>query len=254
MYKISNSFLKNTQTMENSSKLKIEIWSDVMCPFCYIGKRKLEGALEQFPHNKNIEIEWKSFQLDPNATAQPGKDIYGYLAERYGRDRSWAVEMHQNVTDQAKAAGLDYHFDKVIMANSFDAHRLSHLAKKHHVGNQLEELIFKAYFTEGKDVSDQETLVALGREVGLDEAEIRNMLASGEYADAVRQDIAEAQQIGVRGVPFFVMDRKYAVSGAQPVEAFLQTLEKSWEDWGGKNQFQELNSDGAVCSPEGNCE
>ncbi len=241
--------------MENNSKLKIEIWSDVMCPFCYIGKRRLEGALEQFPHKNDIDIEWKSFQLDPNTSSQPGKKTYDYLAERYGRDRNWAVEMHKNVSDQAKAVGLEYDFDKAIIANSFDAHRLSHLAKKYNLGNPLEELIFKAYFTEGKDVANHETLVELGKEVGLDETEIRTMLASDLYADAVRSDIAEAQQIGVKGVPFFVMDRKYAVSGAQPVEAFLQTLEKSWEDWGGKSQFNELNSaDGAVCSPDGNCE
>lgn len=241
--------------MESSNKLKIEIWSDVMCPFCYIGKRKLEGALDQFPHKDKVEIEWKSFQLDPNTQSIPGKTTGDYLAERYGRDKQWADEMQENVSNQAKAEGLEYHFDKAIIANSFDAHRLSHLAKKYHKGNELEEIIFKAYFTEGKDVANHETLVELGLQVGLDETEIRNMLASDEFADAVRSDIAEAQQIGVRGVPFFVMDRKYAVSGAQPVENFIQTLEKTWETWSGKSQFEEIESaDGAVCSPDGTCE
>jgi len=219
--------------MSENHKLKIEIWSDVMCPFCYIGKRKIENAIKEFPYKEKVEIEWKSFQLDPTTKAQPGKSTYDYLAEKYGRDRQWSVEMHENVTNQAKAEGLEYNFDTAIIANSFDAHRLSHLAKKYGKGNELEELIFKAYFTEGKDVSEIETLVDLGKNVGLDETEIRNMLASKQFKEAVQNDIIEAQQIGVRGVPFFVLDRKYAISGAQPNEVFAKTLEKAWETWVG---------------------
>ncbi len=215
--------------MSENHKLKIEIWSDVMCPFCYIGKRKIEHALNDFPNKEKVEIEWKSFQLDPSTKSQPGKSTYDYLAEKYGRDRQWSIEMHENVTKQAKVEGLEYNFDKAIIANSFDAHQLSHLAKKYGKGNELEELIFKAYFTEGKDVSEIEALVELGKNVGLDETEIRNMLASKQYKDAVQNDIIEAQQIGVRGVPFFVLDRKYAISGAQPNEVFRDTLEKAWE-------------------------
>jgi protein disulfide-isomerase len=217
--------------MSENHKLKIEIWSDVMCPFCYIGKRKIEKALDEFPHKEKVEIEWKSFQLDPTTKSQPGKSTYDYLAEKYGRDRQWSIEMHANVTDQAKTEGLEYNFDKAIIANSFDAHRLSHLAKKYGKGNELEELIFKAYFTEGEDVSEVEILVELGKNVGLDETEIRTMLASNLFKDAVQNDIIEAQQIGVRGVPFFVLDRKYAISGAQPKEVFTETLEKAWEGW-----------------------
>jgi protein disulfide-isomerase len=204
-----------------------------MCPFCYIGKRKIENAINDFPHKSKVEIEWKSFQLDPTTKSQPGKSTYDYLAEKYGRDRQWSLEMHENVTNLAKAEGLEYNFDKAIIANSFDAHRLSHLAKKYGKGNELEELIFKAYFTEGKDVSEIEVLVDLGRNVGLDETEIRNMLASKQFKEAVQNDIIEAQQIGVRGVPFFVLDRKYAISGAQPNEVFTETLEKAWENWVG---------------------
>jgi protein disulfide-isomerase len=221
--------------MSENHKLKIEIWSDVMCPFCYIGKRKIENAIKEFPYKEKVEIEWKSFQLDPTTKAQPGKSTYDYLAEKYGRDRQWSVEMHENVTNQAKAEGLEYNFDTAIIANSFDAHRLSHLAKKYGKGNELEELIFKAYFTEGKDVSEIETLVDLGKNVGLDETEIRNMLASKQFKEAVQNDIIEAQQIGVRGVPFFVLDRKYAISGAQPNEVFAETLEKAWETWVGNH-------------------
>ncbi len=220
--------------MLENHKLKIEIWSDVICPFCYIGKRKIEHALNDFPNKEKVEIEWKSFQLDPSTKSQPGKSTYDYLAEKYGRDRQWSIEMHENVTNQAKSEGLEYNFDKAVIANSFDAHRLSHLAKKYGKGNELEELIFKAYFTEGKNFSEIETLVELGTNVGLDETEIRNMLASNQYKDAVQNDIIEAQQIGVRGVPFFVLDRKYAISGAQPTEVFQETLEKAWEGWVGK--------------------
>lgn len=216
--------------MSQNHKLKIEIWSDVMCPFCYIGKKKIENALQTFSHKEDVEIEWKSFQLDPQTKAQPGKSTYDYLAEKYGRDRQWSVEMHESVTKQAKAEGLEYNFDTAIIANSFDAHRLSHLAKKYGKGNELEELIFKAYFTDGKDVSNHETLVDLGGNVGLAEVEIREMLATNLFKDAVQNDIIEAQQIGVRGVPFFVFDRKYAVSGAQSSEVFHETLEKAWEE------------------------
>lgn len=219
--------------MSKDTKLKIEIWSDVMCPFCYIGKRKIENAINVFPNKNQVEIEWKSFQLDPRVKSQPGKSTYDYLAEKYGRDRQWSVEMHENVTNQAKAEGLEYNFDKAIIANSFDAHRLSHLAKKRGKGNELEELIFKVYFTDGKDVSEIETLVELGKNVDLDENEIRNMLASNQFKEEVQNDIVEAQKIGVRGVPFFVLDRKYAISGAQPQEVFSETLEKAWENWAG---------------------
>jgi predicted DsbA family dithiol-disulfide isomerase len=217
--------------MENSHPLKIEIWSDIMCPFCYIGKRKIEAALAEFPHKADVQIEWKSFQLDPTTTSQPGVNSADYLANRYGRDRSWAVEMHENVSSQAKLVGLDYRLDQTVIANSFDAHRLSHLAKKYQLGNELEELIFKAYFTLGKDLADKQTLTELGQEVGLPFEEITAVLNSDQYADAVKADIAEAQQIGVKGVPFFVFDRKYAISGAQPTHLFTETLEKSWADW-----------------------
>ena len=219
--------------MSRDNKLKIEIWSDVMCPFCYIGKRKIENVINVFPNKNQVEIEWKSFQLDPRTKSQPGKSTYDYLAEKYGRDRQWSVEMHENVSNQAKAEGLEFNFDKAIIANSFDAHRLSHLAKKLGKGNELEELIFKAYFTDGKDVSEIETLVELGKNVDLDENEIRNMLDSNQFKEEVQNDMIEAQQIGVRGVPFFVLDRKYAISGAQPPEVFAETLEKAWENWTG---------------------
>ena len=215
--------------MEN--KFKIEIWSDIQCPFCYIGKRKIEKALDAFKEKDKVEIEWKSYQLDPDSTSQPGIDLYDYLAKRKGQTRDWAIEMHKNVTQMAKENGLEYHFEKAILANSYNAHRLIHLAKKHKLGNEAEEKIFKAYFTEGKDIANIATLTALGIELGLKEDELKEVLSSDKFGDEVRADIEEAQNIGVKGVPFFVFNRAYAVSGAQPVEIFTETLTKSFEDW-----------------------
>ena len=215
--------------MEN--KFKIEIWSDIQCPFCYIGKRKIEKALESFKENDKVEIEWRSYQLDPDSTSQPGVDLYDYLAKRKGQTRDWSVEMHNNVTQMAKENGLDYRFDKAILANSYNAHRLIHLAKKYKLGNEAEEKIFKAYFTDGKDIANIATLTALGIELSLNEEEVKEVLNSDKFGDEVRADIEEAQNIGVKGVPFFVFNRAYAISGAQPVETFTQTLTKSFEDW-----------------------
>jgi predicted DsbA family dithiol-disulfide isomerase len=209
-----------------SKKIKIEVWSDVMCPFCYIGKRRLEQALEKFPKKDEVEIEWKSFQLDPNTKSVPGKDAYTYLAERYGRDIEWSKAMHENVTNMAAEVGLDYRFDKAQIANSFDAHRLEHLAKKLGKGNKAVELIFAAYFTEGKDIADIDTLIEIGKAAGIDQQEIEKVFKGSDFGNAVRQDIAEAQQLGITGVPFFVFNRKYGISGAQPVEEFSRTLEQ----------------------------
>lgn len=216
--------------MEN--QLKIQIWSDVMCPFCYIGKRKMEEALERFENKESVAIEWKSFQLDPTSTSQPGNNTIDYLAKKYNRDREWSVAMHDSVTQQAKAVGLDYHFEKLILANSLNAHRLSHLAKKNSLGDAFEELLFKAHFTDGMDVDDKATLTQLAMEVGLQKEEINLVLNSDSYIKEVIQDQKEAQSIGVTGVPFFVFDNKYAVSGAQSPEVFLNTLEKTWKEGG----------------------
>lgn len=241
-----------------SNKIKIEIWSDIMCPFCYIGKRKLERAMANYKNASHFEIEWKSFQLDPELKkenyAADGLDTYDRVAKKYGRDRAWALEMHDSITQQAKEIGLTYNFDKVVVANSFDAHRLSHFAKKNGVGNELEELIFKAYFTEGKDVSDYGVLIDLGSQVGLNPEEIQAVLASNDFAAEVKFDIEESHKIGVRGVPFFVFDRKLAVSGAQPEELFIQTLEQAYDGWEGKNNIQLVDSPNAgSCDIDGTC-
>ncbi|MHC0443045.1 DsbA family oxidoreductase [Flavobacterium sp. 3-210] len=204
--------------------MKIEIWSDIMCPFCYIGKRQLESALAKFPENE-FEIEWKSFQLDPTITPQSGKDVFTFLAERKGMSVEQSIEMHQSVTERAKSVGLDYHFEKAIVSNSLEAHRIIHLAKTKNLGNEMEEIFFRAYFTEGRDLNDGPTLLELGEKAGLNKEEILEVLQNEHlYLQDVHHDIKEAQEIGVQGVPFFVFDRKYAISGAQPVEAFVNTI------------------------------
>jgi predicted DsbA family dithiol-disulfide isomerase len=207
--------------------MKIEIWSDIMCPFCYIGKRQLEKALAEFP-NDEFEIEWKSFQLDPSIIPQHGKDVYTFLAERKGISLEQSKEMHKGVVERAKSVGLDYHFEKAIVSNSLTAHRIIHLAKTKKLGDEMEEIFFKAYFTEGKDLNDASTLIELGSQAGLNENEVREVVENEKmYLNDVKKDIAEAQEIGVLGVPFFVFDRKYAISGAQPHETFVQTINEA---------------------------
>jgi predicted DsbA family dithiol-disulfide isomerase len=209
--------------------MKVEIWSDVMCPFCYIGKRKFEKALEQFEHKNEVIIEWKSFQLNPDMKTDAGKSINEYLAEIKGWTLERAKEVNAHVTGMAKEVGLNYNFDKAIVANSFDAHRLIQLAKQHNKGDMAEEHLFKAYFTDGKNIADHTVLTELGLQIGLSSDEIKKVLESDMFTDKVNKDIYEASQIGVRGVPFFVIDRKYAVSGAQNPETFLTALTNTWQ-------------------------
>ena len=236
------------------NQLKVQIWSDVMCPFCYIGKRKIEEAISQFDNKDSIEIEWKSFELDPRFVATSGETIADHLAEKYGRDIDWAQSMLENTTQTAKSNGLDFHFEKAILANSLNAHRLLHLAKKHNRSNELKELLFKAYFTEGKNVNDWNTLEEIGQKAGLHIDEIKQLIDTDTYTKEVRQDEQEAQSIGVTGVPFFVFDNKYAVSGAQPTEVFLKTLEKAWEEGSFETKLKLQNtSDENSCDING-CE
>lgn len=237
-----------------TEKMKVEIWSDIMCPFCYIGKRKFEHAMKDFSHSDQVEVIWHSYQLDPGISYEPGRDLYSYLAERKGQTLEWSKGVHQHVTNMAKEVGLTYDFDRAVIANSFDAHRLIQLSKKYDKGDEAEERLFRAYFTEGKNVSDHATLVELGAEIGLDREEISKTLASDAYAEAVDRDIKEAMQIGVQGVPFFVIDRKYGISGAQPSEAFLQTLEKSFSEWEKQHLVIQMETaQGESCGTDGDC-
>ncbi len=239
----------------NSEKMKVEIWSDVMCPFCYIGKRRFEKALDQLPGKENIEIVWKSFQLNPDLKTDPSKNINQYLSDVKGMSLERAAQLNQQVTEMAVGEGLHYELDQAIVANSMNAHRFSHFALSKNKQDEAEEQLFRAYFTEGKNTDDIHVLIDLGKSIGLDETELRKVLESDRYTEDVRMDIYESQQLGVRGVPFFVFDRKYAVSGAQETPVFLQTLDKSFEEWKQENHAAGLQiQEGAVCRPDGECD
>jgi predicted DsbA family dithiol-disulfide isomerase len=233
--------------------MKVEIWSDIMCPFCYIGKRRFEAALEKFPSKENIEVQWRSFQLAPELETTPGKSVYEYLAEKKGWSIDYSEDMHNNLAATAKEVGLDYNFDTAVIANSFNAHRLSHLAAKYNLQDAAEERLFSAYFTEGKNVDDVETLVNLGTDIGLDESEIRSMLAGDIFTEEVNHDIYLSQQVGVRGVPFFLIDDKYTVSGAQATETFVGALEKAWSETENKKPVSLNTSEGDSCAIDGDC-
>jgi predicted DsbA family dithiol-disulfide isomerase len=239
--------------------MKVEIWSDIMCPFCYIGKRRFEEALQNFEHKDSIEIVWKSFQLNPDMKTEPGKSINQYLSEIKGWSLQQARQMNEQVTAMAREAGLAYDLDKAVVANSFDAHRLIQLAKTVKKGDEMEERLFSAYFTEGKNIADHETLVELGAAVGLKAEAIKEMFAGNSYTQEVEQDIYEARQIAVRGVPYFVLNDRYAVSGAQPAETFSGALNKAWSEWQKEAPLPLAanNTDAtdvATCSAAGNCD
>jgi predicted DsbA family dithiol-disulfide isomerase len=237
--------------MGNTEKMKVEIWSDIACPFCHIGKRNFESALAQFPNSDNVEIEWKSFQLDPNAEVnQQGLQVEK-LARKYGVSVDEAKKMNSRVTGMARESGLNFNLDNVKPTNTFDAHRLLHLAKKHGLQEQAEERLFEAYLSEGKHIGEAETLIQLGREIGLDAGEVSQLLNSDDYADAVKEEIRQAQRLGISGVPFFVIDNKYGISGAQPREQFLKTLDDIWSREHGLINIE--STSGGVCSPDGNC-
>ena len=235
--------------------MKIEIWSDVMCPFCYIGKRNFEKALAQFTEKEKIEIVWKSFQLDASVPDIATESYEEYLVKRKGLSAEQVKGMLQNVTQMAREAGLDYHFDRSVIVNSLKAHRLIQFAKTRNLGDEAEERLFHAFFTEGKSIADIDTLTQLGVEIGLDATELQVAFTDERYAYQVNQDIQEARQIGVNGVPFFVFNRKYAISGAQPPQAFLETLRKSFDEWQKLNPQPKLNiQQGNSCSIDGVCE
>lgn len=213
------------------NKMKIEIWSDIMCPFCYIGKRRFEKSLENTALKDKVDIEWKSFQLNPDLQTDTSIRIYDYLAQHKGMPLAQAQSLNAHVTQMAAQEGLVYNFDKSIVANSFKAHVLTHFAKQFGKQDEVEELLFQSYFTEGKNIDDIEVLKDIAERVGADANAYEKAVAEGSLDDEVKMDIHEARQIGVQGVPFFVYDRKYAVSGAQPLELFEQTLQKAVEEW-----------------------
>lgn len=239
-----------------TNKMKVEVWSDVMCPFCFIGKRHYEQAIQQFGDAANIELEWKSFQLDPSVPEDlNGKQsVQEYLAASKGLSAEQAGQMTAGAAQMAKKAGLEIDFNKAVAANTFKAHRVIQKAKSKGLGDAVEEAFFTAHFMEGLDVGNNTTLVNIGKKAGLTEEEVQDALTNDQYAYLANQDMLEARQIGVSGVPFFVFDRKYAVSGAQPVEVFLNTLQKSFAEWRKANPVVQLElSEGPACTPDGVC-
>ena len=230
--------------------MKIELWSDFACPFCYIGKKRFEQALESFPHKDKVELVFKAYQLDPNAP----KEMALSPAEQFARGHHMSVEQAKQrfemFKQQAKTVGLTYNYDIIQMTNSFDAHRLAKWANTYGKEHELTGRLMKAYFTDGLNIADYDTLVKLAGEVGLDEEKARKVLESSEYGDQVKAEIQEGQQLGVRGVPFFVLNRKYGVSGAQPVEYFRQVLDKLWEEEKPKFETIEGSNEGAVCTDD----
>jgi predicted DsbA family dithiol-disulfide isomerase len=209
--------------------MKVEIWSDVVCPFCYIGKRHFEAALERFEHRDEVEIVWHSFQLDPDMPHDVEGDLHDYLAARKGGTREDAKAMNDHVSLMAAGAGLTYDLDAARPANTLDAHRVTHLAAERGLQAQMVERLFAAYFMEGQDPSDDRTLARLAVEVGLGEQDVHDMLATDRYEDAVRRESIEAHRLGLNGVPAFVLDRRLAVPGAQPPEVILRALEQAWQ-------------------------
>lgn len=246
----------SNQTMETTeNKLIIEIWSDVVCPFCYLGKRKFEEALKQFPDNKYIQVEWKSFQLNPGVKTDTTMSIYTYLSQTKGMSEEVAKQMTEQIAQKGKEVQINYDFDKTKVINTYNAHSLLHFAKEHGVQNEAKERLLKAYFSEGKNVDDLETLLQIGSELGLDREKLSNALTNKEFDKEVNADMELSQRFGISGVPFFVFDRKYAVSGAQETAVFLETLKKSYAEWRKTNPEIKLEIiEGQSCTPDQKCD
>lgn len=223
-----------------NNRMVVEIWSDIMCPFCYLGKRKFENALSQFSEKENVSVVWRSFQLNPDLKTDTILTIYDYLIRVKGFEPAKAKEVNDHVTQSGKQVGIDYHFDRVVVANTFRAHILLHFAQKQGMQDETKERLLRAYFTEGRNVDDIQTLLEIGGESGLNMNSFSQDLEDDTYVDEVREDIYDAQQFGIRGVPFFVFDRKYGVSGAQEPSVFSETLEKAFGEWRKNNSVIQL--------------
>lgn len=235
-------------------KMTVEIWSDVACPFCYMGKRKFELALEEFEDRDRIRVEWKSFQLQPDMETDTTIRIHDYLAQAKGFPVEEARRMNEQVTEAGRRVGLTYHFDQVVVANTFKAHNLLQVAKRQNLQNETEEALFKAYFTEGKNIDDIPTLIGIGKEAGLDVEGLEEILETEAFGPQARADMEEARQMGVRGVPFFVLNRKYGVSGAQEPTVFLQALQTAFSEWRKDNPQIEVIAKGQNCDTDGQCD
>jgi len=212
--------------------MQVEIWSDVVCPFCYIGKRQLETALKQLPHRERVQVTWRSFQLGPDTKTDPSRNAIQNLAEKKGWTLEFTRQAVADVANRAQAVGLTFDYERTKVANTFDAHRLVHYATGAGKGDDIAEALFRAYFVEGRNVGDLDTLAQLAAGAGLPEDEVREVLRSDRFADDVRHDLQTAARSGINSVPCFVIDRKYAVSGAQGSSALLQALQQARSESG----------------------
>ena len=232
--------------------MKIEVWSDYVCPFCYIGKRKFEAALEQFAHADQVEVSYNAFELDPNSKAYDGQDYYEELAKKFGSIEQ-VKQMTANVKEQAAQVGLNYDFDKMKPTNTFTAHRLTKFAEKEGKGNEMTEALLHAHFIDGKDIGSLDDLADIAQAVGLDSEQAKTVITDeSQFKADVEADLQAARDFQITGVPFFIFNRKYAVSGAQPQEAFLQALEQVWEEENKQSPFETIGSESdTVCTDDG---
>lgn len=232
------------------SSLPIHVFSDIACPWCYVGKRRLEAALARFEHREAVTLTWRSFELDPSAprVSEGGLSYADRLAKKYGVPIPQAEAMLQRMTDTAKADGIEMRFDLIKPGNTFDAHRLLHLAGERKRQDELKERFFRAYFTEGEAIGDTAVLQRLATEAGLDADEVASVLQSDSYAYEVRTDQQQARSSGISGVPFFIIGR-YGVSGAQPADLLLEVLGKAWAEL--PQAEETIAGDGATCGPDG---
>lgn len=230
--------------------MKVEVWSDYVCPFCYIGKRRLEQSIKDAGFEGQIEVVLKSYLLDPATPIDSDKSVYASLSKKYNMSEAQAKEMTRNVAEQAKEVGLNYNFDIMKEANTTAAHRLAKWANAKGKGAELSERLLKSYFLEGGAIGNQEVLLGLVEEIGLEKAEALDVLKNDQFLSEVEQDISEAQDLGVRGVPFFVVDNKYGISGAQPKALFDQTIAKAAVEAGLKPRLKMVGDAGAVCADD----
>jgi len=226
----------------------VEIWSDIACPWCYVGKRRFEAALGAFEHRDDVRVTWRSFELDPHAPRERPQDGAAHLAEKYATSREEALAMQQRMTEVAARDGLEFRFDLARGGNTFDAHRLLHLAAAHAAQDALKERLMRAYLTEGKLIGDPAVLAQLATEVGLPEDEVRDVLATDRFAAEVREDERTASSLGIRAVPFFVLDRAIGASGAQPPAVLTDMLEQAWA---ASNPVVPVVATGETCGIDG---
>lgn len=239
------------------NKMRIEIWSDIACPYCYIGKRKLENAIALFPHKDNIELVWHSYELNPALPKRAlDKSFYAYFAESHGITESEAKSEMKKVIDLAKETGLNYDFEHLIVCNTSDALRLVKLARERDLATEAEEVLFKAYFIEGKNVSDRNTLTLLGIEIGLNKDDIVQMLESKKYVDEIAKDIEYSEnELNLEYIPFYLFNNKYIIQGSIPTDEYLEILTKAYSEWeknGVANEKGDIIS-GQSCSIDGVC-